>query len=110
MTRIGRAWADWTRRHQYGLGKLLEKRGRYQDALVAFKASEDYYTEKYGSLHTFVGAALMKQGFCNGMLGRRDAACMAYRRALEVGIANYGVEHSMWSDIKSYLESECQHQ
>ena len=97
----------WLGKRQYGMGKCYLGRGNYRDAVVAFKAAEEWYIGKYGPQHYAVVASLIQQGWCNEELSRREAACCAYRRALEIIEATKGPSHPKACEIQAWLASNC---
>jgi tetratricopeptide (TPR) repeat protein len=104
---ISNARADWVGKHQYSLGKILARYGRYEDALEAFKAAENWYAQNLGAQHPYVGSALIRQGLCNAKLDRLDAACCAYRHALAIVEETVGTSHQQAVEIRGYLTAAC---
>ena len=89
------------------MGKHYLRRGNYRDAVDAFKAAEEWYVGKYGPQHYAVVASLIQQGLCNEELSRREAACRAYRRALEIIEATEGPSHPKAREVQAWLASNC---
>jgi tetratricopeptide (TPR) repeat protein len=89
------------------MGKYYLRRGNYRDAVVAFEAAEKWYVSKYGPEHYNVVASLIQQGWCNAQLSRREAACRAYRCALQIIEATEGPHHPKAREIQQYLASNC---
>ena len=106
-TRLRAAAATWVGERQYAVGKHCVRFGWYADAVKAFEAAEGWYTQNYGSLHPYVAAALMRQGWCNAKLGRLGASCRAYDRALQIIEATEGPVHPKAREIRDYLAAVC---
>ena len=98
---------NWLGKLQYGMGKYYLRRGNYPDAVVAFKAAEEWYIRQYGQQHYAVVASLIQQGWCYEALSRREAACCAYRRALEMIEVTEGPSHQKAREIRAWLASNC---
>jgi tetratricopeptide (TPR) repeat protein len=106
-SRLEKIVDDWLGKWQYGLGKYYRQRGKYRDAVVAFQAAEKWYITKYGPLDNAAVASLIQQGWCNVELNRREAACRAYKRALEIIEATEGPSHPKAREIQAYVASNC---
>jgi tetratricopeptide (TPR) repeat protein len=106
-SRLDKRVDNWLSKRQYGMGKYYRRRGNYRDAVVAFKAAEDWYISKHGAQDSAVVASLIQQGWCNEELGLREAACRAYSRALEIIEATEGPSHPKAREIQQYLASNC---
>jgi tetratricopeptide (TPR) repeat protein len=105
--RLRAAFDDWLGKRQYAIGKHHVRRGNYAAAIEAFEAAAEWHAQKEGSQHPYVAAALMQQGWCNAVLARREAACRAYKRALEIIEVTDGADHPATRAISSYLASNC---
>jgi tetratricopeptide (TPR) repeat protein len=68
----------------FGIADRLLGRGRFADALEAYRAYERWAAQEYGPSHPFVHEAIFQQGYCEQEQGRVADACRLYRRVLSI--------------------------
>ena len=87
----------------YRMGKHLQTKLNFPDALRAFRSSETGLADRFGALHPYVVAAVVQQAYCAARLRDHDQACLDYARALRMMSETGQGDHELAKEISEYL-------
>ena len=76
-----------------GIGLVLDRMGKYEDALVEHHKALEVFLAVFGSEHPLVAASHVNMGTVYDSQGRYEEALVQYQQALAVFLAVHGQEH-----------------